>query len=452
MLINFTVENFRSFGEEQTLNLVASKAQTGHEEHCVPLPSTDQSVLRTSVIYGANASGKSNLVKAIDFARDLIIQGAGPMKRIALNQFRFTSDSPKPSWFEFRFLVEDQLFVYGFELTSEEVTEERLSATNEDGKEAEVFYRSGETINIGEMKKFGADRETYRETLKALKLLGTRPNQLLLNKIADLEKDRKGKMLTRVVWWFNSCLAVIEPDSSFAQLIEYLDEKPDFREFASEFLASVGTGINSLGVDHSEIEAEKLPKQLIESLQSLNNVELTALPVGSGMSLNLDPENPTKVIRRNLASEHNVAQRNYSLPFEDESDGTQRLLHLIPALYHLKNRSKVFVIDELDRSLHPLLSHAVLKFFVETCPTAHQQLIVTTHETHLLDLDLLRRDEVWFVEKDSKQQSQLHSLADLKIRKDLRIEKSYLQGRFGGIPFIGHLDKLKDLIECSTAN
>jgi AAA15 family ATPase/GTPase len=168
------------------------------------------------------------------------------------------------------------------------------------------------------------------------------------------------------------------------------------------------------------------------------------------MSLSLDPDDSSKVIRRNLSATHNVGGHTFSLPFDEESDGTRRFLHLLPALYYLTNSPKVFVIDELDRSLHALLSHALLKFFVEACPGANQQLIVTTHETHLLDLDLLRRDEIWFVEKDAQQQTRLYSLADLKVRKDLRIEKSYLDGRFGGVPFIGGIDKLKDLINCPT--
>ena len=112
----------------------------------------------------------------------------------------------------------------------------------------------------------------------------------------------------------------------------------------------------------------------------------------------------------------------------------------------------MYVIDELDRSLHPLLAHAFLKFFVESCPGQCQQLIVTTHETHLLDLDLLRRDEIWFVEKDARQQSHLYSLSGLHVRKDLRIEKSYLQGRFGAVPFVGGMEKLRELVECKTGS
>lgn len=119
-------------------------------------------------------------------------------------------------------------------------------------------------------------------------------------------------------------------------------------------------------------------------------------------------------------------------------------------LYHLSAGSKVYVIDELDRSLHPHLTYAFLKFFLESCPRAYQQVIVTTHEAHLLNQELLRRDEIWFVEKDKKQQTLLYSLADLNVRNNVRLEKGYLQGRFGAIPFIGDPRKLMDLITCPT--
>jgi AAA15 family ATPase/GTPase len=143
-----------------------------------------------------------------------------------------------------------------------------------------------------------------------------------------------------------------------------------------------------------------------------------------------------------------VSSEEYSISFQEESDGTKRCLNLLPALYHLTKECKVFVVDEIDRSLHPLLCHALLKLFLDSCPRKCQQMIVTTHETHLLDLDLLRRDEVWFMEKDHHQQSRLSSLGDWKARKDLRIEKGYLQGRFGGVPFIGDTKKLMDMIQC----
>ena len=450
MLINFSVENFRSFGSEQTFNLVASKSQKGHEHHCVPIPSTDERALRTAVIYGANAAGKSNVVRAMGFAQDLIVNGTGPSKRISLQQFRFTNDPARASSFEFRFMLGNRIYVYGFDITKDEVAEEWLEATNDKGREVEVFHRKDKRVTFGDLKRFEQTSTASIDALKALETLGVRPNQLLLNKIVDLDPERRGELLNSVVFWFSECLSIIPPEASFGPILEYLDNDIGFRTFAGEFLSSIGTGIGDLTVENNKIPADRLPKSIIESLQSLREKDASAVAVGLGMSLYLDPDDPSTVIRRNLASKRSIDGSDYTLAFDEESDGTQRFLHLLPALYHLKTRCKVFVIDELDRSLHPVLAHALLKFFVDSCPGACQQLIVTTHETHLLDQELLRRDEVWFAEKDAQQQTHLYSLSELKIRNDLRIQRSYLQGRFGAIPFVGGLEKLMQLVECSV--
>ena len=159
-------------------------------------------------------------------------------------------------------------------------------------------------------------------------------------------------------------------------------------------------------------------------------------------------DKPGYVVVRKLLSEHKVDRNTYFLPFSEESDGTHSLLHLLPFLAEAPNRNRVIVLDELDRSLHPLLCWEFVRFFSESCEDSPRQLIATTHEVHLLNQDLLRRDEYWFAEKDDLQQTQLESLFNFKIRKDLQIEKGYLAGRFGGIPIIGGMDELEKLLGC----
>lgn len=448
MLINFTVENFRSFGAEQTLNLIASSKLQGHENHFVSIGDTGKNILRTSVVYGANASGKSNLVRAILFAQSLI-QGTGQIKSLALNRFRFWKQDT-PSTFEFRFQVDSNILVYGFSITQSAVVEEWLEATSPKGRDVEIFARNHQAITVGNLKVFGKEADTSKKALEAFLVLEPRPDQLLLNKIVDLPPSSRGELLHRAAWWLTECLTIIQPEADFDYLLEFLDHEADFRRFATEFLANIETGVDDLRIEQSEINADKLPKQVLEGLQTPKGIHTTVLLGSPSVSLQMHPSDPTKVVRRNLTSRHSVGDTEFSIPFQEESDGTQRFLNLLPALYHLTTNRKVFVIDELDRSLHPLLCYAFVKFFVDTCPGACQQLIVTTHETRLLDQELLRRDEIWFAEKDKKQQTQLHSLADMNIRADLRLEKGYLQGRFGGIPFIGDTKKLMDLIQCPT--
>ena len=445
MLINFTVDHFRSFGVEQTLNMVATPLKD-HPGHCVEIPGTGKSVLQVGVIYGANASGKSNLVKAILFAQSMVL-GRMTLKGIVQNRFRFVKKQ-KPASFEFRFLAGGQVFVYGFTITQEAILEEWLDAASESGREINVFTRRKQGIDIGRLRSFGEERGTLLRALRALKQLGVRDDQLLLNKIVELPDQHRGDLLSRVVWWFAECLTIVQADSHFTPLVDMLDLDEDFRRFSGAFLKNVGTGIDDLSVEKVRIDADKVPKALLDQLQPPKGLNVAFAIGGPGVTLELDAGDPTKIVRKNLTARHQVSSEDYSLPFQEQSDGTQRCLNLLPALYHLTKECKVFVVDELDRSLHPLLCHALLKLFLDACPGKCQQMIVTTHETHLLDYDLLRRDEIWFMEKDRHQQSRLSSLGDWKARKDLRIEKGYLQGRFGGIPFIGDTKKLMDMIQC----
>jgi hypothetical protein len=375
-----------------------------------------------------------------------MILGQMNLKGFVQNRFRFVRKQ-KPASFEFRFLADGQVFVYGFTITQEAILEEWLDATSKSGREINVFTRRQQNIDIGRLRSFDEERTTLHRALRALKQLGVRDDQLLLNKIVELPDQHRGALLSRVVWWFVECLTVVQAESQFTPLVDMLDADKDFRRFCGAFLKNVGTGIDDLSIQKARIDADKVPKPLLEELQPPKGGNVAYTIGGPGVTLELDVADPTKVVRKNLTARHQVSSEDYLISFQEESDGTQRCLNLLPALYHLTQQCKVFVVDEIDRSLHPLLCYALLKLFLDACPSKCQQMIVTTHETHLLDLNLLRRDEVWFVEKNRLQQSHLSSLEDWKARKDLRIEKGYLQGRFGGIPFIGDTKKLMDLIQ-----
>ena len=427
---------------------MVATALKDHPGHCVPIPATDKSVLQVGVVYGANASGKSNLVKAIMFAQ-LMIAGKVNLGRLALDRFRFLKRK-QPGSFEFRFLAEGQVFVYGFTITQDAIFEEWLDATSESGREINIYTRDKQDIQIGRLRAFGKEGTTLGKALGALRLLGVRDDQLLLTKIADMPNAHRGELLSRVVWWFTECLCVVQAEAQYRSLLDMLAADDNFRLFCGAFLKNVGTGINDLRIEQNKIDADKVPKQLLEQLQVPQGQDITVKVGGPGLSFELDSTEPTKIIRKDLAARHQVSDTDYSIGFQDESDGTQRCLNLLPALYHLTRECRVFIVDEIDRSLHPLLCHALLKLFLDACPSGCQQMIVTTHETYLLDLELLRRDEIWFLEKDKHQQTRLSSLVDWKARKDLRVEKGYLQGRFGGIPFIGDTKKLLDMIQCQV--
>jgi AAA15 family ATPase/GTPase len=159
-------------------------------------------------------------------------------------------------------------------------------------------------------------------------------------------------------------------------------------------------------------------------------------------------------LRKILALHDTIPGKSIEFPLHEESDGSRRLLHLLPALYHRGADGGVFVVDELERSMHPMLARKFIEFFLKAADATKGQLIFTTHESTLLDQDLMRRDAIWFAEKDDAGASHLYSLADFHVRTDLNIEKGYFAGRFGAIPFLGGIDRLieqeSDAVECEA--
>ena len=382
----------------------------------------------------------------MDFARDFVIDGPKAINRITSNQFARTNT--EPSQFQFLFQSDGYVFDYGFEITNEKILSEWLTVESSESTKSEisVFNRELNDVTVGKFSRL-ADFEKSSSVLETLRTLGVKPNQLFLNHmLKSTSADMRGEVLNAAIAWLQHGLNIILPRSSHLSLISLVENDSEFREWATGFLATVSTGISQMKVETTPIKSENLPAGMVEMLQQGNSF------ASEGIEFGLDESDPSTVVRRNLKMVHSTGDSKFELPANEESDGTQRLLELLPSLYqfgmaqNIYQGSSTFVIDELDRSLHPVLSHAFLKFFLETEHKKAHQLIVTTHETHLLDGDLLRRDEVWFVEKNKAQESRVYSLIDFKVRKDLRLEKGYLQGRFGAIPFVGNMDKLRGLL------
>jgi len=446
MLVSFSVSNFRSFGEEETLNLVASNKLTDHPGHRIPIGTTGKHVLRSAVIYGANAAGKSNLVQAMSAAQRLII--SGDERPTIIEPFRFDRDRlAKPTSFEFRFLLGERVFVYGFDIISRGIVGEWLALLKDD-EELTIFGRDHKGVaRIDERtKRFFADDPTLFKTLGVLAQLPLTGNQLFLSRLRSVPPESQGPTLISVVSWLTKDLVILRAQHRTNETLDRLHRDPAFRYFSSHFLKCVGTGIGDL--DFAETNREFSDSEFIREYVR-SNPSRSDLSVLMGMPpdtyLQIQENNPNQYIERRLLAVHDSKQEHFPLPFSEESDGTQQLLHFMPVLSP-SEQSKVFVIDELDRSLHPLLCWEFIRFFSESRPGDRKQLIVTTHEAHLLDQKLLRRDEYWFVEKDAAQQSRLVSLSDFNIRNDLQIEKGYLQGRFGAIPVIGSMEELTRLL------
>ena len=451
MLVSFSVSNFRSFYEEATLNMVASNKLSDHPEHRVQIGDTGQHVVRAALIYGANAAGKSNLVKAMEFAQRLI--RGGHDRVLQVEHFRFHPNAAKePSSFEFRFVINDRVFVYGFDLLTKAISNEWLAVRKGDD-EVDIFVRDrdGKTTVGNGIKKVFADDMAGQDTLDSLAELKIRGSQLFLSRVIDLPSDVRGVTLNSVIWWLTECLTVMRPEHRFGNILEQLQSDEQFKTFSSQFLEKVGTGIDCLEINETERDASEFQGGIFAALARLGTKVMPSMFRTTDSDVRVKDDEPSRLLERQLVTKHKSnGGLPFELPFGDESDGTQQLLHLMPVLYSLASECKVVVVDELDRSLHPLLCWEFVRFFSESCPGACKQLIVTTHESHLLNQELLRRDEYWFVEKDATQQSRLVPLSEFSIRNDMQVQKGYLQGRFGAIPVIGSLDALQQLLECNS--
>jgi len=448
MLLQFVVENFRSFQKETILNLTPAKSRI-HPDHVLisEKPGPKVRALPLAVFYGANAAGKSNLIRAIDFARNIIIEGRRGESVIGTVPFRLGENNiDSLSRFEFVLIHDGVLYTYGFALTAREVAEEWLFATFE-RREVRLFERltkEGKTH-----VEFGNRLASNREESRRLRFVaeGTRPNQLFLTEA----NDRNVEALKRLFIWFRDHLVIIWPDAQYSRLILRAYEDKYFKDFLSTYLNIADTGIQGLELKSMKMEAEHLMNQLPEEgrkqlLEKLNiDPDHSVFLSRDKMSFMIQKDSNDEIRGLTFMTQHKKPDGSVvSFDPIDESDGTHRMLHMAPALFELQTSDKVFVIDELDRSMHPLLCRLFVKAFLQSIMnrSSRGQILLTTHETSLLDLEIVRRDEIWFVEKDEECSSRLTSLAEFKVRKDLSIDKGYLNGRFGAIPFLGDVREL----------
>ncbi len=436
MLIRFHVSNYLSFDEEVELSLIPGKVRQQHPSHVVKSTGRhDIEILRAAILYGANASGKSNLVKAMEFAKELIVAGTHVKDAIPRTRFKLRAETKNlPSKFEFEFKSGNHCYVYGFKLDRQHIREEwlyEIRKTTETMLFERVTSSSGETsVEFGKMK-FKNKKEADFLDLVAM---GTRPNQLFLTESVE----RNVVHFDDVYKWFREKLVIIFPDSKYLALPIIWAEQNLGGELV-KYLEQLGTGI--CGFELRKVDPLKeFPEELTAALlKSGQNTDKS----GAFLSNSQGNRYIVQIVDEELQASklmlrHQMSGCGEEILFDiaEESDGTRRLLDLLPGLTNQEN--KVFVVDEIDRSLHSKLSYELVKLFLNNEVPA-SQLITTTHETHLLDQKLLRRDEIWFVEKDRNGASHIYSLEEYAPRYDKDIEKGYMVGRYGAIPIFGNM-------------
>lgn len=432
MILMFSVENWRSFREKVTLNMTA----TAEKQHSERLPIIDKyrlKVLPTAALYGANGSGKTKFIEALAFFQNLVLNGTkNQSQKIPLQRFKLESDYlNKPSKFSIDVLIEGLIYTYEVSLLPEKILEERLTVQNSNTA-YDVFTRV-------DGQPFEYDEDYFKkEQIDFLNFIAkaTRSNQLFLTNAVQLNMED----LRPLYEWFETKLTVITPNSEFIFIQRYADPNDVLGEESTQLMRMLGTGIDHF-VTKKQSESNQdfsstVPKEWLDVVKQGIRHSNDVLRVND---LIVRKENDELIFEKLLAVHKNRNGEDIVFLLNEESDGTRRILDLIPAFASLKKgRDVVFVIDELDRSFHTQLLEWLLKYFLDTCNTTTRgQLIFTTHDVNILTQDIFRRDELWGVDKNSDGSSTLYSFRDFKnIRRDKDIRKTYLNGLLGAVPVI----------------
>lgn len=413
MLIEFSVMNFLSFKEKVTLSL---EKESGNENEENTFVFNNEELLKTAVIYGANASGKSNLIKAFTTAI-LMVRNSNMIpiggKWDILKPFLFSEDTKNgPSEFEFIFITNKIKYRYFFSADVNKIYNESLDAYYSQ-KPTNIFTRK----NTAEYSFINSDKKT----LESIASKNTE-NKLFLSTATTWNYE---KTKDAFLWFLNSIDTYGSFDSMLDQdLINYSNNEEDLKEFTLKLLKESDIFIKDLRVSYEEKDVEN-------SSFIINNQKQGALKTKS-VKIAMDHEITDSQDEKNI----------YTLDFEDESSGTKILFALAPILKRAFEKTKIIIVDELEKSLHPTLVKYIIKLFNnEKLNTKNSQLLFTTHAISLLSLDLFRRDQIWFTEKNSLTgNSDLYPLDSFSVRKEENIEKGYINGRYGAIPFIKDID------------
>lgn len=449
MLVRFTVENFLSFKEKQVFSMIPGKGSL--KSHHKSSPIKGVSALKVGVVFGANASGKSNLVKAIDFGRRIILNGTKPEQPITTNFFKLdTRFLNKPSYIEYEIQHKGKNYAYGFVLNSKEIIDEWLFEIGNSG-ETKIFDRKNTNVfDLGLL--FKKNKTNNEKQFLEFTAKGTPRNQLFITQIRNTNvTDNVSDIsdILNVIDWFQNSLNVIYPGTKNISKKFELHKDTNLQKVFKEMLEYFDTGID--GIEFKEVDFEKMdiPSEVKEDIK---NDLLSEKSEKTSAFLSNPKDDKYYVISKTdeitvqaklLKTKHKVIGGGYELfDLKDESDGTRRIMDIIPLIIDFFGGGNVFIVDEVERSLHPNLVRDFFEFILDKCEHVNSQLIVTSHEANLLTQKLLRKDEIWFTVKDNEGATHLHSLEDYNIRFDKEIMKDYLLGRFKGIPKFGNRNNL----------
>ncbi|WP_299702545.1 ATP/GTP-binding protein [uncultured Tateyamaria sp.] len=423
MLLSFSATNYKSISDTQTLSLVGSKLKGPREPLELLVPGGGNGVLPCAIIYGANAAGKSNLVNAMSIMRRLVLDSHRDAAREASLPARpFLLDDDyegEPTAFEVSFMVDSIRYDYGFSFDESQFLEEWLFSFPE-GRRRKLFEREDGSISFGSGMK-GEKRSLERFL---------RENALFLS----IATQNKHEELSAVFSFFED-MFFSNRISVGGHVIDAAFKENEIDERTIRFLEAIGTGV--VGYQQTEANRPDEIKAMLTDFRAL--IEKHAEPSDPSEL----PDVEEKEFKIELGHLTKAGEKKF-FAGSLESAGTRRLLVIMNRIFEVLDKGQVAIIDELDASLHSVAVKAMLAlFFDPTVNKNNAQLIATTHDTNLLDPEFLRRDEIWFVEKEVSGESQYFSLAEIVARKGEVFEKSYLAGRYGALPVMPDFSDLQ---------
>lgn len=430
MLLSFRCANFRSISDEQEISLIAQNNRTQeHDESLLDVPAHTEKALRCAAIYGPNASGKSNLLLAMNTFRDMIADSQRKWKPtgeipvwdpFALNEISKSTETR----FEAEISVEQNVYLYSVSFNSRVITKEVLVDITKRPKM--LFRRSADnsTISVTFPGRNLADTTEDQKHLDLIKIQ-TRPNSLFLSSAAQSNFER----LTAIYKWITESFQILSPAvHATAGFTAGACSDPMRKQQIQALLAFADTGI--VGLEIIEEDAPERERRFLGAVLSAYEREIE--------SQSADLRVPERLVRHNIKMLHRGPGGHiYPLPFEQESAGTKAYFYMLGPLINELEQGTVLLIDELESSLHPNLARQFVRIFNDpTLNPKGAQLVFATHDTNLLDLELVRRDQVWFTEKNQQGSTAVSQLSDFKPRKEQNVAFAYLHGRFGGTPFL----------------
>lgn len=413
MLLEFSVGNYRSFNQPVTLSMVASRLK---DNLANTFALGKEKLLRTAAIYGANASGKSNLVRALMTMRRLVLNSVSPRpdNMPLVETFAFdAATAGRPAYFQAVFFTQGKRYRYGFEISADTVHSEWLYHTAQ--RETRLFVREGQTFDVS---------TAWKREAPILLQEKTRPDALLISVLAQFNSP----IATRISRWFKEALAGISGlnDEDYAgYTLRKMFEDTPFNQRVKQTLAFADLGIADVSVRRLGFDTPELPTEVHRVLRE--TAQETSLGVDELALFQ------AYIWHTVFAGDQPVDKKPLGL--HEESEGTQKFLFLLGPVFDVLDKGKTLVVDELEARLHPLLTRELVQLFNTPATNPHNaQLIFVTHDDGLLSECDLRRDQVWFVQKNRYGASELYSLAEMNERHDASYLKNYLLGRYGAVP------------------